>query len=134
MRDNARVVDSVQRYLMDEPDAIGVAEAYFRWLDGAWGPLVRVRGEVDAGIEIRLVGVVVLRLERRAGPGVVFEVAGGALARAGGTFSFSEAPGAVEVALAGFRPRLPMWVYRVSHGPVHAVTMGRFGGWLSRRG
>ena len=110
------MVDSEQHY----PAGRGLtgaelASLYWTWLDGAWGPLVRVR----------TIGERVVILQAGA-PGS-YQVIGGALARPGGQFRFSAGQQGSVASLTGFRPRLPLWIYRLSHGPMHRWTMARFG-------
>ena len=112
------MVDSEQHY----PAGRGLtgaelASLYWTWLDGAWGPLVRVR-TIGERVEILLGRVAVVILEAGA-PGS-YQVIGGALARPGGQVRFSAGQ-------QGIRPRLPLWIYRLSHGPMHRWTMARFG-------
>ena len=76
-------------------------------------------------VEIRLLGIAVVILEAGA-PGS-YQVIGGALARPGGLFRFSAGQQGGVASLTGFRPRLPLWIYRLSHGPMHRWTMARFG-------
>lgn len=125
-------VDSVQRYPGPPPDE-DLGRLYFGWLDRAWWPLVRVRVLPDGGVRAALLGLILLRLARPAADRPDYEVVGGLLARPGGTFCFSASGGEVVAALRGFRPRLPMWLYRLTHGPVHVLTMARFGRHLRTR-
>lgn len=123
------MIDSEQRYLSAHLRSPGeVSELYWRWLTRAWGPLVSVSREPST-VHIRVLGLDAIRLE--GGGAGSFDVAGGALAQAGGRFGFRSERGVVVASLEGFRPRLPLWIYRLSHGPLHEWTMRRFGQHLS---
>ena len=123
------MVDSEHRY--ENPDArtsSELAELYWVWLDKAWGPLVQVRSDQDS-VDIHVLTMSVIRLERQGSSG--FAVAGGVLARPGGRFHFHTMADILIASLEGFRPRLPLWLYRLSHGPMHEWTMRRFGSHLA---
>ena len=123
-------IDSVHRYpVVPYSSGEHVAQEYWRWLDRAWGPLVSVH-VTELGVRIRLLGIdaVVLAM---TGMGL-YEICGGLLARAGGQFRFSCTADHAEAALLDFRPALPTWLYRLSHGPVHEWTMRRFGRHFTR--
>jgi hypothetical protein len=119
------MVDSEQHYPAGRRlSGADVARLYWAWLNGAWGPLVRVRAGADR-VSILLLGVAAVILEVQH-PGR-YAVAGGALARPGGIFRFGAGPDGASASLTGFQPRLPLWIYKLSHGPIHSWTMARFG-------
>lgn len=121
-------IDAIHRYVRT-PGRSGedVARLYWAWLDRAWGPLVSVQVAPGA-VRIRLLGVTAIALTTTAVD--EYAVVGGLLARAGGSLRFTSAPDHAEAALLGFRPALPIWLYRLSHGPMHDWTMRRFGHYL----
>lgn len=130
MLQRTATIDSVQRYAL-APGRTGeaVAREYWAWLDGAWGPLVGVQ-VASEGVCIRLCGLEAISLAS-TGTGD-YAVLGGLLARPGGTFCFSSTPEHAVAALLDFRPALPHWLYRMSHGLAHEWTMRRFGRHLAR--
>lgn len=124
-------IDSIHRY-PPLPGCTGaeVARQYWTWLDGAWGALVDVE-VTAAGVHIQLLGLRAIELST-TGAGD-YAVRGGLLAKPGGRFRFSCTPEDAVAALLAFRPALPLWVYRLSHGLAHEWTMRRFGRHLARR-
>lgn len=121
-------IDAVHRYART-PGRSGeeVARLYWIWLDRAWGPLVSVQ-VAPGGVHIRLLGVTAIALTTTAVG--EYAVVGGLLAQAGGSLRFTSTPDQAVAALLGFRPALPIWLYRISHGPMHDWTMRRFGHYL----
>ena len=106
-------------------------DAYFRWLQRAFRGAVTVSGGAcDEVVVMYLLGVPAVRLRRRSSDAarIVYEVQGGALARHGGIFEFTRVEEDLAMAvLSGFQPRLPWWVYRRTHGRLHASVMRSFG-------
>jgi hypothetical protein len=129
-------VSSRQRYPRGAvATARELADLYFSWLARAWGPLVRVDDARPARLAIRLLGARAIDLQAADGDADArFRVQGGLLARPGGEFCFEVDGDDARISLTGFRPRLPLWLYRWSHGPAHTWTMARFGRFLRRRG
>jgi len=129
------MVTSTQRYAITSSEcADEVASEYFNWLSTAWGPLVQVRISAQA-IIIQLLRQPAIRMKAIATHQSIvgFEIVGGFLARPGGRMTFSRSGDAVQVNLEEFKPRLPLWIYRFTHGPVHEWTMARFGRHLQKR-
>jgi hypothetical protein len=123
-------IESVHRYSRASGrTGEAVAREYWSWLDGAWGPFVRVQVAAE-GVCIFLFGLKAISLAS-ADPGD-YAVRGGLLARPGGTFRFFCTPEHAVAALLDFRPTLPHWLYRLSHGRAHEWTMRRFGRHLAR--
>jgi len=135
----ARTVRSVQRLpLPIGRSAAWVAEEYLRFLPALTRPWIRVEIETDGHCRFRLSGVrrplLRLRLARtRSTPDrQVFDVAGGALARAepdgGGRLEFREVLGgrALLAAIHDYRPALPWPIYQSSQALVHLFVMRRF--------
>lgn len=128
MKPESSGIDSIQRYPMAwDCSPAALADAYFRWLDHAWGRLVRVDIS-STEVTIKLFALAAIRLvpDEPTASHASFRVLGGALARPGGVFVFRAPPGQVVFELLGFRPVLPLWLYRCTHGPVHVWTMIRF--------
>lgn len=124
-------VDSIQRYpALADPSAAELAGLYWSWLDGALGPLVSVRIELQR-VTIFLLGLraILLTLKR---PGA-YSVDGGLLARPGGHFTFEADEQGSVTSLTGFSPTLPLWLYKPTHGWVHEWTMRRFARFLAQR-
>jgi hypothetical protein len=123
-------IASVHRYpSRAQRSGASLAGLYWAWLDRAWGPLVRVNAGVDE-VNIRLLGLSAIVLRAR-GAGD-YAVQGGLLARPGGRFQFRSTEAHAEAALEEFRPTLPTWLYRSTHGVAHEWTMRRFGRHLAR--
>ncbi len=123
-------IESVHRYPVSPGrTAESVARSYWSWLDGAWGPLVHVN-VADNTVVISLLGAQAITLQ--ATSPADYAVRGGLLARPGGHFRFSCTPEHAVAALLDFRPALPLWLYRLSHGPAHTWTMRRFGRHLAQ--
>lgn len=128
--DTTDTVDSVHRYPNgSRRTGAALARLYWAWLDGAWGPFVAVSVRPDA-VFIRLMGLTAIHLGATS-PGD-YEVRGGLLARPGGRLRFHATAALAVAALLDFRPTLPVWLYRRTHGPIHEHTMRRFGRHLAR--
>jgi hypothetical protein len=118
------VVSSVHSLAeVDVASGGALVRTYWGWLDKAWSPFVSVEVDSDE-VCIRVLGVTAIRMES-AGPSR-FKVCGGALAHPGGVFAFDVGADGVEIALMDFVPRLPLWLYRLTHGPLHEWSMRRF--------
>lgn len=107
-----------------------VVERYFSWLPRIFVGFVTVveRDEVR-DVVLNLMGAPAIRLRQRirTDDRVVYDVVGGWLAHPGGSFEFVRGrPGRALAILDGFRPRLPNWIYRRTHGAVHAAVMQLF--------
>lgn len=112
------------------PSGSELAGIYWTWLNTAWGPLVNVRLDEEQ-VTILALGLPAIVL-RTTGPGS-YALEGGFLAQPGGVFAFRSFEAEVETALEEFRPALPLWLYRPTHGLAHLWTMQRFRRHLVRR-
>ena len=122
---------SAQRLEVDVHVAMpALADRYFEWLQRVFRGLVMVEGRTpDEEVVMRVLGVPAVRLRRTEcdGDRMRYAVEGGALARRGGEFVFERVGARDAIAiLQGFRPRLPPWLYRHTHGRVHTSVMRRF--------
>jgi hypothetical protein len=136
---SARTVRSVQRLpLPPGRDAAFAAEEYLRFLPQLMRPWIRAESSADGRCRFRLAGVgrplLELRLarERSTPDRQVFDVTGGALARAGpeggGRLEFREALGGslLLAAIHDYRPSLPWPLYQATQARVHLFVMRRF--------
>lgn len=129
---------SVQRFPRPEGwSAAQLARAYFQWL-ATDVPSARVFSSADAET-IHLLGAKVLVLRRLNGQAepdaMVWEVAGGALARPGGRLELRVLLDGVSVImlLRGFRPRVPGALYSLTQAKVHERVVHRFGEWVGKQ-
>lgn len=133
---------SVQRLRLPAGwDAEGVAREYLAWLVRAL-PVLRVRRHDALKVSFQLwtwsLPLLLLEFAPHASTSdrALFYVRGGALARGAqsGRLEFLMVPGTQEVlaAVHDFRPRLPWWLYVISHALVHELVMWAFGRHLAR--
>lgn len=136
-------VRSVQRIpLPAGRDAEWAAHEYMRWLPrGVW-PLLRVEVDHERTCRFFILGIkrpllVLDFAPARSHTGrQLFYVTGGLLARRTrrGRLELRVTPDGQHLltAIHDFMPRLPWWLYRVSHALVHRWVMRRFGAHLAR--
>lgn len=139
---NRRGADSVQVYTVERGrDAEWAADLYFDWLDSRLSPFLFVDRDDPETVCFRLGGfgtpLLVLEPVPTADPQrSIFRVTGGLVARQGGDqrFEFRTHPihRDLIVALVGFRPALPNWLYRTTHALVHGIIMWLFGRHLAK--
>ncbi len=136
---------SVQRlHLPQGWDAERVAREYLEWLVRAL-PILRVRKDKPLRVSFHLWTLTLPLLLLELAPAAstperaLFYVRGGALAhprgtRGSGRLEFLLVSGKPEVlaAVHDFHPRLPWWLYVVSHALVHELVMWAFGRHLAR--
>jgi uncharacterized protein YbjT (DUF2867 family) len=127
------LVRSVQRFAAPGARAGEVADQYFTWLDHIGLGVVRVTQEgATMHIGVRFWPRPLLSLEKieQDADRVVYRIIGGELVapEPGATFEFREVLGgrAVLVSIAGYRPRLPWWLYRVTQAEAHRLVMALF--------
>lgn len=120
---------SIQRFSCPQgTDATRLADHYFDWLDSSvWIAHAR---RTDTGIELYLLGfgspAIELSLTQRSTDRVVYEARGGWLVDGpnGGTFEFRTlADGRAQIALVGYAPSLPRWLYTITQAVVHDIVM-----------
>lgn len=110
--------------------AADAADEYFDWV-ARRVPAVRVVSS-EHGVDMHLFGSREPAISLRRGPQGTdrahFDVAGGWLVApaAGGAFVFELHGNAVRIALSGFTPRLPRWIFVATHGAVHEVVMSAY--------
>lgn len=116
-----------------------VASQYFAWLDRVGLGALTVResgGTVTLGVSVWPRPLLVLERIEDSSDRVVFRIAGGDLVSPApnATFEFREVLGgrAVVVSIAGYRPRLPWWLYRITQAEAHRLVMALFGRYLGR--
>ena len=133
---------SVQRLQLPAGfNAERVAHEYLSWLVRAL-PILRVRKDNPLCVSFHLWALSMPLLLLELAPGAsthdraLFYVRGGALAQLqnSGRLEFLCVSGKPEVlaAVHDFRPRLPWWLYVVSHALVHELVMWAFGRHLAR--
>lgn len=132
-----RGADSVQVYTVERGrDAEWAADLYFDWLGRFLSPLLSVERPDADTVKLCLGGFGLPLLALESVPvddpqRSLFRVTGGLVAREGGDqrFEFRTHPihRDLIVALVGFRPALPNWLYRNSHALVHGLIMWLFG-------
>ncbi len=133
---------SVQRLVLPTGwDAERVAHEYLEWLVQAL-PILCVRKDNELQLSFHLGALALPLLLLELAPQALtsgramFYVKGGALAdpRGGGRLEFLTVSGKAEVlaAVHDFRPRLPWWLYVISHALVHELVMWAFGRHLVR--
>ncbi len=133
---------SVQRLALPSGwNAERVAREYLEWLVAAL-PVVRVKKDNALRVSFNLWALALPLLLLELAPGAstydraLFYVRGGALAQAGGggRLEFLCVSGKSEIlaAVHDFRPRLPWWLYVISHALVHELVMWAFGRHLAR--
>jgi len=135
------LVRSVQRMAAHGMNATEVADAYFEWL-GALVPalLFARRGDdVELGINGWPRPLLVLRPLTKNENRVVYHIVAGDLVAAPktntATFEFREvlAGKSVLVSIAGYRPRLPWWLYVATQAQGHRLLMALFSRYLDDR-
>lgn len=129
--ERGQVIDSLQEVVLPGPlpDLRGVERAYFRWVPAVSAGFAKPRfgADPDGPLTIRVLGCLpLIRMtpaaghpqERRART-----IMGGLLAHPGGELAFELEPvggGALlRVALRGFKPRLPGWLYWATQRQLH---------------
>ena len=112
-------------------DALSVADDYFDWISRAI-PGVSVTQNSEQ-TSFHLLGMsspaIALRTIRRTPESVGFEVTGGFLVATppSGLFSFTKAgPSHVVISLKEFTPRLPRFIYALSHSVAHDFVTTRY--------
>jgi hypothetical protein len=111
-------------------DARDAMDAYFTWV-GHRIPFVSVRGDGPTrhfyvwGLKVPAISLRRVRFERDV---ELYEVSGGFLVahEPAGTFSFRKEPTELVMELSGFAPRLPRFIYSLTHSLVHAIVMRAF--------
>lgn len=131
------LVRSVQRFHRPGHRASEVASRYFHWLDEiGLGVLTVARTEHTVALGVRLWPRPLLILDEVEGSPdrQVYRITGGDLVAPSdqATFEFREvlAGRDVLVSIAGYRPRLPWWLYRVTQAQAHRLVMALFARYL----
>lgn len=121
---------SIQRVPVPAGTAKDVADYYFRWVETAVpGVYARTNHrEVQLGFAGVGSAAIVLHRGEESSERVAYDVVGGFLVapKAGGEIAFERVGDEVEIALREFTPRLPPWLFRMTHGPVHDLVMEAF--------
>ena len=111
-------------------DAGQIAQQYFAWLTTQLLGLIGVRHHDSDRIDLLLLGLPAVKLTQldtepqRHRYGVI---GGWLVAAPAGTFEFlCTSEQTAYAVLDGFRPRLPWWLYRMTHAFVHDWVMCRF--------
>lgn len=129
--DGAPVIDSVQEVLLPgpAPDLRAVERAYFRWVPAVSAGVAAPRWsrDPDAALSIRVLGLLpLIRMTAAAGHPQrrrARMIMGGLLAHPGGELCFEVEPVRADtllrVALRGFRPRAPGWLYWRTQRQLH---------------
>lgn len=125
-------VDSLQEVLLPgpPPGLVALERAYFRWVPAISADFAAPRWPEGPGgplrIEVAPLGLALIRMAPPAeepGRRRARAVLGGLLAHGGGELSFELEPGPrgtlLRVALRGFRPRMPAWLYWATQRPLH---------------
>ena len=135
------LVRSVQRFERSGRRASEVASRYFDWLDKVGlGVLTVERTEhtVALGVRVWPRPLLVLETVEDTPDRRVYRIVGGELVApaAHATFEFREVLGGrdVLVSIAGYRPSLPWWLYRVTQAEAHRLVMALFAVSLARSG
>jgi hypothetical protein len=130
--DPAGTVESIQAVRLPgpPPDLRAVERAYFRWVPAVSAGFAAPRWSADPDGPLRIavqpLGLPLIRMtaaagdpRRRRGRTIM----GGLLAWPGGELSFEVEPAGaatlLRVALRGFRPRMPAWLYWSVQRPLH---------------
>lgn len=136
------LVRSVQRFEGGHLSAREVAHGYFAWLETLAPGLVTVardQGTIALGLRPWPRPLLVLEPIEDSIDRVVYRIAGGDLVAQPSstlaTFEFREVLGGESVlaSIAGYRPRLPWWLYVVTQAQAHAAVMALFGTYLENQ-
>ena len=124
--------DSVQRVARGDVDPEDAIDAYFDWLSQRV-PGVKVRTRDDVR-HLLLWGSKRPAISLARAGGAAFRVCGGFLVapEPGGSFSFRNDGAELLMELRGFTPRLPRFIYSITHSVLHALVMWAFCHFLAR--
>lgn len=132
-----RIVQSVQRlYLPPNKNAEWASQEYVHWLNKNFRGLIQARTEGEI-TKFTILGLSIVLLEltmskkRSFEDRVLFYITGGILSKNAekGRLEFRVTPNKKNliVAIHGFRPRLPWFIYKYTQALLHASVMKRFG-------
>lgn len=133
------LVRSVQRFAAPPGRADAVADRYFAWLARLGLGVITVHETpmtVSLGVRLWPRPLLVLERVEDSPDRRVYAITGGELVTPShaATFEFREVLGGrdVLVSIAGYRPRLPWWLYRVTQAEAHRLVMALFARYLER--